>query len=226
MPQVYRLKSGETAVIHSGCQASIQLDGNYVASRPGLKHRHKNTWLSPNIARDLRAEVLLAKVHELAIKQELVNYETKTNVESWYRESKLHAAYGGTIIIVVVCVVVLSCIVCYCNYKLQRQTSGIVVNQIKMSIKRKVLFSKENTTKGTDTSIVTFKRKESTTSLAIEIGNTSPSGPPMEKCESSETCGMHEDKQEETPLMETDKLIAQRIEDCKKRAESLPLTSQ
>ena len=107
MQQVYCLKAGETAVIHSGCQASIQLDGNYVASRPGLKHRHKNTWLSPNIARDLRAEVLLAKVHELAIKQELVNYETKTNVESWYRESKLHAAYGGTIIIVVVCVVVL-----------------------------------------------------------------------------------------------------------------------
>ena len=37
LPKVYCLKPGEAAVIHSGCQASIQLDGNHVASRPDLK---------------------------------------------------------------------------------------------------------------------------------------------------------------------------------------------
>ena len=115
----------------------------------------------PSVARDTQAEVLLAKVHELAIKQELANYETKANIKTWYRESTLHAVNGGTIMIVMVCVVVLSRVICYCNVRLRRQSSGVVINHIemedtptmKMSIKRKVLFSQENTTtKETDIS--------------------------------------------------------------------------
>ena len=90
--QVYSLKPGEAAVVHSGCHVSIQLDGNHVAFRPELRHRHKNTWISSVGVRDLRAEILLAKVQKLAIQQQIATYEVKANINTWYRESKLHMA--------------------------------------------------------------------------------------------------------------------------------------
>ena len=114
------------------CHVSIQLDGNHVAFRPELRHRHKNTWISSVGVRDLRAEILLAKVQKLAIQQQIATYEVKANINTWYRESKLHMAYGGTIGLVVICIVVLMCLVCYCNHKVKKNASGVVINQVTM----------------------------------------------------------------------------------------------
>ena len=109
---------------------------------PCTCHRHKNTWISSVGVRDLRAEILIAKVHKLAIEQQIATYEVKGNTNTWYRESQLHMAYGGTIGIVAICVVVLMCLVCYCNHKVKKNASGVVINQVTMdeTPARKILF--------------------------------------------------------------------------------------
>ena len=94
-------------------------------------------------------------------------------------------AYGGTIGIVIICIVVLMSLVCYCNHKNKKNASGVVINQVtmdetparKMSVQRKVLFTKENTKTEKDTATVTIERKESTTSLAFELGRATPTAP-------------------------------------------------
>ena len=192
---------------------------------------HKNTWISSVEVRNLRAEILISKVHKLAIEQQIATYQIKANTSTWYRESRLHMAYGGTIGTVILCVVVLMCLVCYCNHKIKKNASGVVINQVtmdetparKMSVQRKVLFTKENTRTEKDTAMVTIERKESTTSLAFELGRATPTAPPLEKCtlpEPEETMKLDDDA-EALPLM--DKTTAQRLAESKLRALKNPM---
>ena len=85
--QTYNLATGEVAVVHSSCHVSIQLNGNHVALKPELRHRHKNTWISSVEVRNLRAEILISKVHKLAIEQQIATYQIKANTNTWYHES-------------------------------------------------------------------------------------------------------------------------------------------
>ena len=80
------------------------------------------------------------------------------------------------------------------------------------------MFTKENTRTEKDTATVTIERKESTTSLAIELGRTTPTAPPLEKCtEPGPEDGKKLDEEAETaPLM--DKITAQRLADSRLRA--------
>ena len=182
----------------------------------------------------MRAETLIAKVHKLAIEQHIATYQIESNTNSWYRESRLHMAYGGTIGIVIICVVVLFCLVCYCNHKIKKNASGVVINQVtmdetpvrKMSVQRKVLFTKENTRTDKDTATVTIERKESTTSLAFELGRATPTAPPLEKCThpEPEDSKKSDEEEEAEPLM--DKITAQRLADSKLRALKNPMMQQ
>ena len=74
-----------------------------------------------------------------------------------------------------------------------------------------MLFTKENTKTGNDTATVTIERKESTTSLAFELGRATPTAPPMEKCmhPEPEEKKKPDDEEEALPLM--DKTTAQRL---------------
>ena len=140
-------------------------------------------------------------------------------------------AYGGTIGIVIICIVVLMSLVCYCNHKNKKNASGVVINQVtmdetparKMSVQRKVLFTKENTKTEKDTATVTIERKESTTSLAFELGRATPTAPPMEKCTQPEPEEKQKPDNEEEALPLMDKTTAQRLAESKLRVLKNPM---
>ena len=89
--------------------------------------------MHPTVPRDHKAERLIKQAHKLAIEQAIQNYNTKVNLDTYEQETLLHTTYGGTIAIVGLCLLILACIVWYCQFKSKASNNpGVTINNMEL----------------------------------------------------------------------------------------------